>query len=195
MAEIFIRDYMRPNTSPITPKEIERAYEVWLKTYEFAELDRAIEKFLTVESLIEGSSQLQNARKALLITTRSAAQRLGKSKVSFSQFEKSERAGTISLNSLKEAASAIDCEVVYSIRPKRRVLYSRIVFEEMLGPNLNKGFLFKCAPTRRGEALAWFISRQIEDVSFRAEKGWTRRLAEPSEPLLWRSAQEHKQAK
>lgn len=61
---------------------------------------------------------LRAMREALGMTTRQLAQRVSKVQSAVVDMEKSEARESISLASLRQAAEAIDCELVYAIVPK-----------------------------------------------------------------------------
>ena len=58
-------------------------------------------------------------RSALGMTTRQLASRLGIRQPSLLAIEKSEVAGTISLNTLRRAADALECDIVYFLVPRQ----------------------------------------------------------------------------
>jgi len=61
---------------------------------------------------------LRAMREALGMTTRQLAQRVSKVQSAVVDMEKSEARESISLASLRQAAEAMDCELVYAIVPK-----------------------------------------------------------------------------
>ncbi len=61
---------------------------------------------------------LRAMRDALGMTTRQLALRMGKAQSTIAKLEKSEARETASLASLREAAEAMGCELVYAIVPK-----------------------------------------------------------------------------
>lgn len=61
---------------------------------------------------------LRAMREALGMTTRQLAHRMGKAQSTVVDMEKSEARDTISLASLRQAAEAMGCELVYAIVPK-----------------------------------------------------------------------------
>lgn len=61
---------------------------------------------------------LRAMREALGMTTRQFAQRMGKVQSAVVDMEKSEARESISLSSLRQAAEAMDCELIYAIVPK-----------------------------------------------------------------------------
>jgi predicted DNA-binding mobile mystery protein A len=58
-------------------------------------------------------------RTALGMTMRQLAARMGIRQPSLLALEKAEVAGTVSLNTLRRAAEALDCELVYMLVPRR----------------------------------------------------------------------------
>lgn len=64
---------------------------------------------------------LRAVREAVGITQGRAAERAALSRQSYAQFEASEARGAISISSLRKAARALDCELVYFIVPRAQV--------------------------------------------------------------------------
>jgi predicted DNA-binding mobile mystery protein A len=64
---------------------------------------------------------LRAMREALAMTTRQLAQRMGKVQSAVVDMEKSEAREAISLTSLRQAAEAMDCVLVYAIIPKEPI--------------------------------------------------------------------------
>jgi predicted DNA-binding mobile mystery protein A len=62
---------------------------------------------------------LREIRTALGMTTSQLARRLGLTTSSVTHLERSEREDTITLASLRKAAAAMNCELVYAIMPKK----------------------------------------------------------------------------
>ena len=60
-------------------------------------------------------------REAIGLTQGRAAERAAVKRQSYSQFEASEERGSISIASLRRAARALDCELVYFIVPRESV--------------------------------------------------------------------------
>ena len=62
---------------------------------------------------------LRAVREAVGITQREAAEKAAVTRQSYAQFEDSEQRGSISIASLRRAAGALDCELVYFVVPRR----------------------------------------------------------------------------
>jgi predicted DNA-binding mobile mystery protein A len=60
-------------------------------------------------------------RRALGMSERAFARRLRMSQPALQDLEKNERAGTVSLNSLRRAADALDADLVYALVPRRKL--------------------------------------------------------------------------
>ena len=60
---------------------------------------------------------LRAVRDALGLTTRQLAARMGRSQPSITALEKNELSEAITLKSLREAAAALDCQLVYALVP------------------------------------------------------------------------------
>lgn len=58
-------------------------------------------------------------RTALGMTLTQLAQRMKVSAPTLAKIEKGERAGTVSLNTLRKVANALDCELVYALVPRK----------------------------------------------------------------------------
>lgn len=69
-------------------------------------------------------------REALGLTQTKVAKRAAMKRQSYAQFENAEKKGSISLASLRRAAAAMDCEVVYFIVPRESVAPS---YRELAG--------------------------------------------------------------
>ena len=64
---------------------------------------------------------LRAVRDAIGLTQREVAEKAGVKRQSYAQFETAEERGSISVASLRRAAGAMDCELVYFIVPRESV--------------------------------------------------------------------------
>lgn len=64
---------------------------------------------------------LKAARQATGLSQVEVALRLGTKRQSYAQLESAEARGSVSLNSLERAATALDCEVVYFLVPRESI--------------------------------------------------------------------------
>ncbi|MDH3348713.1 MAG: mobile mystery protein A [Desulfobulbaceae bacterium] len=84
-----------------------------------AQLDATLQKFSPMRDITPPpKGWLRAVRDALGMNGRQFAARLGVSPSRVSKLESDEVAGAVSLNTLKKAAEALDCELVYSLVPK-----------------------------------------------------------------------------
>lgn len=158
-----------------TEKEMKTAVRTWLKNYEFVQTDSDVEAFLneSINSFCEGqTSWLKKARESLFFSADRVAQRLGVSRAAYAKYEANEKSGAISLATLARAAEALDCELVYAIRPKSRKKFSSIIWNQLFEDSRSHTWV-KSAKTRRGEALAFIMSRNMADPAFRRKKNWS----------------------
>jgi len=77
-------------------------------------------------------------------------------------------------------AEAMDCELIYSIRPIKKKSYSQIIWEKLLPAatkklQLKRKNVFINKFTKRGPLLATIAKDLMNDSSFRKEQGWSER--------------------
>lgn len=107
----------------LTREEVVKAE--WYKfDYDFHEADQLVRPFLNVPS--ENYGWLKRTREALFLSRESVALKLQISRQAYSQGEENER--KMRLEILLTYAEAMDCELVYAIRPKERILYSERIW-------------------------------------------------------------------
>ena len=96
--------------------------------YRRAQLDRALEIFKGRIPPRPKNGWIAEVRTLLHMTTAQLARRIGVSQSVVSNFEKSERENTITLQSLEKIASALECNLQYLFVPKKGLeaeLYDR----------------------------------------------------------------------
>ena len=82
-------------------------------------LDRRLDIAKSVNLTVPRGGWIRALRDALGMPARYMADRLGVSTPAVYELERSEKAGTIQLNTLRRAADALDCDVVYALVPRR----------------------------------------------------------------------------
>jgi hypothetical protein len=118
----------------------EKAYQRWWqRTYRYQTSDLSIDPFLKLPASDNG--QLRRAREALLKPRGTK----DFSRHRFLKLEKSEAKGSITLKALARAADALDCELVYAIRPKSKKRYSRVIWDQIL-PEVTSAWWFTSRP-------------------------------------------------
>ncbi len=153
-------------------------FVVWYQNYSFREIDQKLKHFLKAEKVAEGWLSL--ARKALFLSRKELAAKLGITSSALKQIEKSELRGAVKIETLERVAEAMQCELVYAIRPKSRKLFSEVVWEHLenaakehisRGPEANPNLEIENPLLISG--LAKSIMR---DPEFRREQGWSKRF-------------------
>jgi len=98
-------------------------------------------------------------RRALGLSHRTLAEKLDISPSGVLQLEHREEAGNVTLNTLREYASAIDCELVYAIVPKRHKTFAGLLVEKFL-PFVSKEKLLGGNSDQRAWAIAMITRAQ-----------------------------------
>src|SRR5687768_4016189 len=130
----------------LTPQEIDKAYWQWaLRDYPYLEIDLEIEPFLNIPAYTASTpaylklflkrdrinynptqfGKLRKTRKALFLSAHYVAKKLKILRPQYSRFEKNEETGAVTLKELAKAAEAMDCELIYAIRPKNKLSFSK----------------------------------------------------------------------
>lgn len=148
-------------------------YEAWNMRYnKQPEADEMVAPFLSFP-LNPHNNQLTLARNALKLTLETVSARLRTHKTTIKRFEVNESRGTITLNSLRKCAEAMDCELIYVIRPKSRLTFSqtiwRIVFPIVQDSGVAEGQL-------TGTFALW-ANVLLENPEFRCQMQWNKRAA------------------
>ena len=106
---------------------------------------------------------LRSIREALGMRLSQAGDRMGITRQSFSELEKREKEGSISMQKLAETAQALDCKLVYAIIPKEGSLESLV---ERRVRELAKEIVMRASTTMELEAQAnppKRLARALED--------------------------------
>lgn len=160
----------------LTKKELDFAYLIWKKNYQFGFVDEEMAPFVKVEILAFAENQpgwLSKNRRAQFLSAQTLADKLGISRPAYSQLEASEEMGTISLQNLSRAAESMNCELVYAIRPKSKKIHAQKIWETLLQKALLHPWLQKCDQRKRGPALAGIALDTMNDPAFRRSKNWS----------------------
>jgi predicted DNA-binding mobile mystery protein A len=81
-------------------------------------LDRTLAPFRKAPKRAPSRGWIRALRDALGMTAEQLGERMGISQPSVQRLELSEASGTIQLSSLRKAAAALDCDVVYALVPR-----------------------------------------------------------------------------
>jgi hypothetical protein len=167
-----------------TEKELFTGYMIWRRRFcEFA-VDDWLWSLRDFKPPKEGVSWLRVARMALQLSTRSVADRLGYAQHAYCRLEKDEPEGCISLEVMKAAAEAMDCELIYFIRPKKYKTFSERIWSSVLPETLKHPAISTCVAHRRGFRLADLAFQTARKPKFRRRQGWARwNFSQPTEDL------------
>lgn len=118
---------------------------------------------------------LRAIRDALGLTSRQLASRMGKTHTTITALEKGEVAGTTTLNSLRDAAEAMNCTLVYAIVPNQSLeamvrAQSRKLAEAQLA-RVNHTMRLEDQAVARSD-LTDQINRLAEDLSRDGSRIW-----------------------
>lgn len=162
----------------ITEEESTKAYLIWALENDMTKSEERLTPFLAKELSefrTENQSWLKAAREGLFLSASSMARKLKIARSAYSKFEENEENGSISIATLAKAAEAMDCELVYAIRPKSRKHFSKIIWEKLYPESLQHPWLQKCDQKRRSAALAFIANKYMMDTEFRKLQGWSQR--------------------
>jgi transcriptional regulator with XRE-family HTH domain len=163
--------------SGMTQDDYRRAFYLWFRHYPEQETDLALIPFLNVErASVQSGGWLRAARKAQLLSTGQMAERLNISRAAYAKLESRDDEGLVTITKLNELAAVMDCEVVYSIRPKNRQRFSVNIWRTLLKSSLKHNWVQSRPPFRKSQALAAVAKTQMETPKLREENGWSKRL-------------------
>jgi len=80
-----------------------------------------VEPFLTAPSV---TPLVKRCEKCPWLSLEKVGEKVGKSRSGYAFYRILEQRGTITLNNLRKGAEAMDCELVYFIRPKEKVYFN-----------------------------------------------------------------------
>jgi transcriptional regulator with XRE-family HTH domain len=118
----------------------EEAYlDWWGRHYKpHHEIDTQVRQFLKIEKWdFQKAIWLKPVRQALFLSVNEMAKRLGISASAYCKIEKAEAVGRIQLGRMVEVADAMNCELIYAIRPKKKLNanenmpFSRVIWDEV----------------------------------------------------------------
>lgn len=162
----------------LTEEETKKAFRLWVIKTERTHQDRWLKPFLSDEIQAWKMGQegwLKRTRTGFLLSAMTLAKKLEVSHPTYQKYEESEKNGVITLATLAKVAEAMDCELVYALRPKSRKLISTLIWEKLLPMAVIHPWLSKCHPARRSESLLFIASRNLRDPTFRKQQGWSLR--------------------
>jgi transcriptional regulator with XRE-family HTH domain len=146
----------------------------WDQCYRCQETDRRVEAFLSsdIQPFRLGESWLQRAREASLMSASQAADKMGISRAGFHAMETREKEGGISLDILARAAQALDCELVYAIRPKKKERFSVRIWKKLVAEAEKHAWVRSRPEKFQAQAMAKVARDLFQDPKFRQKQGW-----------------------
>ena len=152
----------------MTPEQLERAKrEFYLRYHHFKETDDLLFPFLNAK---QDNQWLRRSRQASLMSAKVVARRAGIKRNNYYRLEANETNATLA--TLQKAAEALDCELVYAIRPRAGGNFMQRIWNVIYAavkdaPNIDTAG----NPSLR---LAALVNMQLYDPGFRKAQGWIR---------------------
>jgi transcriptional regulator with XRE-family HTH domain len=162
----------------IDPEQIEFAYRLWRQSYPHRSADDAVEPFLAADvKSLNGAfpGWLKMCRVALLLPMDTVAAEMKISKAAYAMFEQNEERGTITLQSLSRAAEAMDCELVYALRPRKRKRFSEVIWAKLVKIAASHAQVTGSTEKMKARALAGIAKHLMKEPKTRARLGWLKR--------------------
>lgn len=162
----------------LTPAEIEKAHRIWYVKNGLQKPEQDLAPFLSSEIQSFAPTRegwLKRTRNLMSLSGEAAARKMGISRAAYAKFEEGEALGTISLSSLDKAAKALDCELVYALRPRNKKLHSESLWKTLFQTVKNHPSLQSCDPHKKSETIVGLITQLTTDGEFRKSQGWSQR--------------------
>lgn len=157
--------------------ELRKAKSIWAYMTKTQDLDNLLpESFLDLAPVSPKEGWLRACRESQMMGREQAAFNMGVSKQAYAKFEANEVAGTLSLTSLQKAAEAINCELVYFLRPKKKKTFSTLLWEK-LSPEALKEYKKRIRPAKgsiKPSIMAKIAAELFVAPEFRRRKNWVR---------------------
>lgn len=107
---------LRVSCAPDVPNRIRPikwrlAYRFWINSYAFQHVDKNVQKFLLIDEP-QINNWLVQARQALQLSTLKVAKKMSVTQSQYSRLERREINGQITLEQMRRAAEAMDCEFI-----------------------------------------------------------------------------------
>jgi transcriptional regulator with XRE-family HTH domain len=112
-------------------QNILKAYLYWARYLKLEDADRKILGSLDFENQNNDGNKLEICREGLWLTQIEMGKRLGVSRATYRHLEENEKKGKITLMKLRQAAEAMDCELIYFVRPKQKKIFSVLLWESI----------------------------------------------------------------
>lgn len=151
------------------------AYKRWQMGLTNQDFDDQVSYLLNEKIEPCSGGRLRATREALQLSSGELAKRLGILRTSYLEIEKSDSLGKIQLQTLEKIAKALECELIYGLRPKCRKRFSEIIWNKVV-PSAKENFLYlRSNPRERAQALAAAVIRKLSEPQFIRDQGWSQR--------------------
>jgi transcriptional regulator with XRE-family HTH domain len=152
--------------------EMGKAFYIWRQICQLDPRDAEIRAANQLPKVESKQNWLKLCREGQWLTQEEIGRRLEMTKDGYCKIESKEIKGKITIEALREAAAAMDCELVYCVRPKSRKLFSEILWNQTVPRAFEiykrRTGSEKIKPLILGKLAAWLATH----TKFRREKGW-----------------------
>ena len=158
----------------MTDEQLADAYFWWTQFYLHMDTDDAVVPHLKTNARTDW---IHTARRALHLSMSTVSARMDISRQAFAQLESNEADGHVTLRNLKRIAEAMNCEMVYCLRPKAKEKFSQVIWRQLVAyfakEKLVPDFLHE---KRRPRAWACGVGERMHRAKVRTALGWSKRL-------------------
>lgn len=154
----------------------EDAFNIWNHRHnQQNQISDYVEHFLKVPNVnpeLKGL-MLRLSREAQYLTIKDVAKKLKLHQSTLTRIEKSENSGNIKIKTMEKVAKALDCELIYCLRPKSRITFARAIWT-LVCPKIveNKRFWVRDICIYQ---FAITVNRLLEHPRFRKLMKWNQR--------------------
>jgi transcriptional regulator with XRE-family HTH domain len=165
-----------------TESQTLQAFRNWYGSYPFQDIDEKLIPFLSDQIQFVKGGWLRNTRQALFLSTGEMAKRLGITRQAYAKFERKDQEGEITIKTLSKIAEAMNCELVYAIRPKQKTRFSQIIWQKVLTKALHHPWILARPENLKTKALATMARWTMDDFKFRRLHKLTERWTDSQSP-------------
>ncbi|MBS1972556.1 MAG: helix-turn-helix domain-containing protein [Bdellovibrionales bacterium] len=159
--------------------ELNKAEYIWRELLAMEDIQEHLppEALGFITPSIPKEGWLKYCREAQHLGLEQIAQILEISKAGLKKLETNEATGVITLRRLQEVAKALDCELIYFIRPRQKKTFSSLIWQQIL-PKALKTYRRRSSSRRfqniQPAALARVAQELFRDPQVRREMQWVR---------------------
>ena len=148
------------------------AIAAWSMRSSAFDLDSEVQPFLNASA--RRKWWLKSVREALQLSIEEVSTRAGICRTTYVRFEERELSGKISLESMRRMAAALDCDLLYALRPKNRKTFAETTWVKIRADVLPRIKGRPHQPQMTGLVMAAIASELIRKAKFRKKYGFTR---------------------